>query len=58
MQWGTSSVMNVPVIREFEDVFLEELLGLPPVRDRDFAISWSQVPPQYPKHRTILLWPS
>ena len=38
MRWGANSVINVPVIQEFEDVFPEELSGLPPVRDMDFAI--------------------
>eukprot|EP00253_Pinus_taeda_P019019 PITA_19019 len=34
----TSSLNNIPVIQEFEDVFLEEIPGLPPRRDIDFTI--------------------
>nr|GFA00971.1 putative reverse transcriptase domain-containing protein [Tanacetum cinerariifolium] len=30
---------NIPVVREFPDVFLEELLGLPPVRQVEFQIN-------------------
>nr|GEU49341.1 putative reverse transcriptase domain-containing protein [Tanacetum cinerariifolium] len=29
---------NIPVVREFPDVFLEELPGLPPVRQVEFQI--------------------
>ena len=29
---------NVPVVCEFPDVFLEELLGLPPDRELEFGI--------------------
>ena len=35
---GTSSMMNVPVVQEFKDVFAFKMPGLPPVRDMDFAI--------------------
>ena len=31
-------VMDVPAVREFSDVFLDELLGLPPRREVDFKI--------------------
>ncbi|WVZ50761.1 hypothetical protein U9M48_001986 [Paspalum notatum var. saurae] len=34
----TKSVEDVPVVREYPDVFLEELPGLPPVRAIEFAI--------------------
>ncbi|XP_070045893.1 uncharacterized protein [Nicotiana tomentosiformis] len=34
----TISIENVPVVREFSDVFLEDLPGLPPVREIDFGI--------------------
>ncbi|XP_075103718.1 uncharacterized protein LOC142178287 [Nicotiana tabacum] len=34
----TISIENVPVVREFFDVFPEELPGLPPVREIDFGI--------------------
>ena len=34
----TRSVMNVLVVQEFKDVFPDELPGLPPVKDMDFAI--------------------
>ncbi|KAK4385638.1 hypothetical protein Sango_2687800 [Sesamum angolense] len=33
-----SSISDVPVVREFPDVFPEELLGLPPHREVDFEI--------------------
>ncbi|XP_070019631.1 uncharacterized protein [Nicotiana sylvestris] len=32
------SIENVPVVREFSDVFPEDLLGLPPVQKIDFGI--------------------
>ena len=32
------SVMDVPIVREYPDVFPEELLGLPSVRAIEFAI--------------------
>ncbi|XP_070050959.1 uncharacterized protein [Nicotiana tomentosiformis] len=34
----TISIENVLVVREFSDVFPEDLLGLPPVREIDFGI--------------------
>ncbi|XP_075108850.1 uncharacterized protein LOC142180697 [Nicotiana tabacum] len=34
----TVSIENVPVVREFFDVFLEDLPGLPPVREINFGI--------------------
>ena len=34
----TGAVKNVPVVCEFPDVFLEELLGLPPGREIGFCI--------------------
>ncbi|XP_075080099.1 uncharacterized protein LOC142165444 [Nicotiana tabacum] len=34
----TISIETVPVVREFSDVFPEDLLGLPPVRKIDFSI--------------------
>nr|XP_009799734.1 PREDICTED: uncharacterized protein LOC104245771 [Nicotiana sylvestris] len=34
----TVSIENVPVVREFSDVFPEDLPGLPPVREIDFCI--------------------
>ena len=33
-----SRLDEVPVVRKFSDVFLEELLGLPPEREIKFAI--------------------
>ena len=30
---------NIPVLKEFEDIFPEEVLGLPPKRDIDFMIN-------------------
>jgi hypothetical protein len=32
------SIKRFVVLREFQDVFLEEILGLPPKRDIDFTI--------------------
>jgi hypothetical protein len=32
------SLKDHPMLREFKDVFLEEVLGLPPRRDIDFSI--------------------
>ena len=29
---------HIPILRYFSDVFLEEILGLPPKRDLDFTI--------------------
>jgi len=29
---------NIPILREFSDVFLEEIPGLPPKRELDFTI--------------------
>ncbi|XP_070019743.1 uncharacterized protein [Nicotiana sylvestris] len=34
----TVSIKNVPVVREFSDVFPEDLPGLPPIREIDFSI--------------------
>ena len=34
----SSGVMDVPVVKEFVDVFLEDLPGLPPHRETDFEI--------------------
>eukprot|EP00253_Pinus_taeda_P002988 PITA_02988 len=34
----TATLENIPVIQEFADVFSEEILGLPPKRDKDFTI--------------------
>nr|XP_009766337.1 PREDICTED: uncharacterized protein LOC104217729 [Nicotiana sylvestris] len=34
----TVSIENVPVVKEFSDVFPEDLPGLPPVREIDFGI--------------------
>ncbi|XP_075097810.1 uncharacterized protein LOC142175138 [Nicotiana tabacum] len=34
----TVSIENLPVVREFSDVFLEDLPGLPPIREIDFCI--------------------
>ncbi|XP_070039350.1 uncharacterized protein [Nicotiana tomentosiformis] len=37
----TISIENVPVVREFSDVFPEDLPGFPPVREIDFGIDLS-----------------
>lgn len=31
-------VGNIPIVREFLDVFVEDLLGLPPCRETEFTI--------------------
>ena len=33
-----SRLEDIPVVREFSDVFLEDLLGIPPNREIDFQI--------------------
>ena len=35
---GQVDVENIPVVREFPDVFPEELLGIPPEREVDLSI--------------------
>jgi hypothetical protein len=35
----TKAILDVPMVCEFEDVFPEELPGLPPDRDVDFVIN-------------------
>jgi hypothetical protein len=35
----TKTISDVPVVREYEDVFAEELPGLPPDRDVEFVIN-------------------
>ncbi|KAK1402702.1 hypothetical protein POM88_002307 [Heracleum sosnowskyi] len=37
-KWEVPSVQNIPVVNEFEDVFPEDLPGLPPDREIKFAI--------------------
>ena len=33
-----SSLEDIPVVREFPDVFLEEIFGMPPLREVEFCI--------------------
>ena len=33
------SVSNIPTVSDFPDLFMEELLGLPPHREIEFAIN-------------------
>jgi hypothetical protein len=35
---GSIDFASIPVVREFRDVFPEELSGLPPVREIEFSI--------------------
>ena len=35
---GQLDVEKIPVVKEFPDVFLEELLGIPPEREVDMSI--------------------
>ena len=37
-KWGQVNLENIPMIKEFFDVFLEELSGLPPKREVDLSI--------------------
>nr|GFD08095.1 putative reverse transcriptase domain-containing protein [Tanacetum cinerariifolium] len=38
MKVNESKLKDIPVVREFPDVFLEDLLGLPPSREVEFRI--------------------
>jgi len=38
LEKGTIDLASIPVVREFQDVFLEELPGLPPVREIEVSI--------------------
>nr|GFB76395.1 putative reverse transcriptase domain-containing protein [Tanacetum cinerariifolium] len=38
MKGNESKLKDIPVVREFPDVFLEDLLGLPPSREIEFRI--------------------
>jgi hypothetical protein len=38
LQKGSMDLASIPVVREFQDVFLEELPGLPPVREIKVSI--------------------
>ena len=44
---------GVPIVREFQDVFLENLLGLPPDRELEFGIELlpSSTPISIPSYR-------
>ena len=37
-QQGELKLENIPIVREFPDVFLEDLSGLPPDREMEFSI--------------------
>jgi len=38
LEKGSINFASIPVVREFRDVFLEELSGLPPVREIEVSI--------------------
>ena len=48
---------DIPVLREYVDVFLEEILGLPPKRELDFTIELvpSAVPSSKAPYRMNIL---
>ena len=35
---NTLKIEYIPILKEFEDIFKEEVLGLPPKREIDFTI--------------------
>ncbi|KAK8918419.1 hypothetical protein KSP39_PZI022000 [Platanthera zijinensis] len=51
MEGAETSIIDIPVVRDFSDVFLEKLPGLPPTRDMDFRIQL--VPGAKPISRTL-----
>ena len=44
------SVSDIPTVSDFSNVFLEELLGLPPHREIEFLSTLYQVPRRHPLH--------
>jgi len=48
-------IETIPVVNEFPNVFPEDLPGLPPDRDVEFAIDVMPVLPQFLRHH--ILWP-
>ncbi|KAK8259750.1 hypothetical protein V6Z12_D13G076200 [Gossypium hirsutum] len=52
-----SEISQVSVVREFLDVFLEELIGLPPKREMEFSIELEPgaTPISYTPYRMALL---
>ena len=48
----TPRLEDFHVLQEFRDVFLDEILGLPPKRDIDFTIVLFWEPHQFPRHPT------
>ena len=45
------SVSDIPTVSDFPDVFVEELPGLPPQREIEFAIDVVHLPHRHPLHR-------
>ena len=45
------SVFDIPTVSDFPDVFPEELPGLPPQREIEFAIDVVPGPHRHPLHR-------
>ena len=43
MSDGGSRLEDIPIVREFSDVFLEDLSGIPPDREIDFQIELAPV---------------
>ena len=35
---GSVELANIPIVREYPDIFLEELPGLPPVREIEVSV--------------------
>ena len=46
----TPRLEDYQVLQEFKDVFLDEILGIPPKRDIDFTIELCQEWHQCPRH--------
>ena len=55
MKKAEASLSDIPTICDYPEVFLEELPGLPPQRENEFAIDVFRVPLRYPLYR--IKWP-
>ena len=50
----TPMLESIPVVSEFSEVFPTDLAGLPPDRDIDFLLMWSQALGLYPY--LLIVW--
>ena len=48
---NTLKLEDIPVLKDFEDIFLEEVLGHPPKRDIGFTINL--IPREVPKSKDL-----